>query len=91
MMNTVLDRQIPLKKNILPWNPSNSLRNGKNFSARKPSKDNRVLQNATPKSLIFSGIISAMTVNGKLKTADDAKNIANRKLTSGIQLYSLIS
>lgn len=91
MMNTVPDRQIPPNKNILPWNPSNSVRNGKVFSTIAAIEDKIVLQNATPKSLIFSGIISPIIVNGNVRIADDANNITNRKLTSGIQLYGVTS
>lgn len=46
-----------------------------------------VLQNVTPNSLMASGIISPITVNGRVKMANEAVNKTNEKLAIGIQLY----
>lgn len=50
-----------------------------------------VIQNDCPKSFSFSGIISEMTKNGKVKMAHDAMNIVKLNEIIGIELNASTS
>lgn len=49
------------------------------------------MQNETLVSLIFSGIVSLMTINGKVRIPNEATKITNERLVTGIQLNASTS
>ena len=85
IMNVAMDKQKPANRNIVPWKPSVSFKSGKNLTITNANIDIVTMQSDVPKFLIFSGKISAMTMNGKLSTAHDAIKITNEKLAIGIK------
>lgn len=91
MMNTKLSRQTLAKTNIHPPNPIKLAISGKNFKTTNPPNDITIIQNVTPKSFIFCGIISAGTAIGSVVIASDATNRVNEQLTIGIQLNASTS
>lgn len=76
----------PANMNMVPWNANISYKNGMYFVVRNELNQTRNPQNETPKSFILSGIISAITKKGNVSTAQDAMNIVNETLATGIQL-----
>lgn len=86
-----LKRHTPAKRNMVPWNASISVKNGKYFITINDENHINERQNDAPKSLTFSGIISEMTTNGKVQMPHAATNSTNEKLTIGIQLYASTS
>lgn len=72
--------------NRVPSNPNVSVNNGKYFIMIKQQDQSTVMQKEAPKFFNFCGIISEITKNGRLNTAQDAMNIINEKLAIGIQL-----
>lgn len=50
MMNKVPATQTPENRNIDPFNPSVSIKSGKNFSAKNEHNESSIMQNDTPKS-----------------------------------------
>lgn len=87
MMKMNVVKQHPEKRNIVPWNSSDSIRSGNSFTNTNESTHKSATQNEIPKSFIFSGITSDMTKYGSVKTAHDAMNMTHEKLISGTQLY----
>lgn len=85
-MKIAFDRQHPANRNIIPWNPSKSVRIGNSLTIKKARLQIRATQNERPNSLIFSGMISDMTKNVKVRIAHDAIKMTHEKLTIGIQL-----
>lgn len=76
----------PEKRNIVPSNPNVSVRRGKHLILANENDHNKAIQNETPKSFSFSGIISEMTRNGSVRTANDEMKITNENDAIGIQL-----
>lgn len=86
MINIAQPAQTPPNRYILPWNPRMSIKDGKYFMAMNEKIHKRDIQNDTLASLIFSGIISEITINGNERIPKAAMKITNDKLATGIQL-----
>lgn len=85
-MNTTLTKQKPAKKNIVPCIPKVYINNGKYFNTKNEKPPSKTIQNVIPKSFTFSGIISDITRQGKVDTAQLEMKKTNEKLMTGTQL-----
>lgn len=81
----VQTNDIPANINMLPENPSATENNGRNFKFIKLNKDERTLQNDTPTSRMFAGIISDSIVDITVSSPIDTMNTIHEQLTIGIQ------
>lgn len=84
-MNNAQPRQTPANANILPWNPSTSINDGKYFAFTNDKTQNSVIQNDMQVFLIFSRIISDATVNVNGWTPKVETKKTDERLPSGIQ------
>lgn len=86
MMSIVLKVHTPPNRNMLPWNPNASFKDGKHVVTTKTKNQISVIQYDAPKSFKFSGITSEKTTNGKVMSPQAPASKANEKLAIGIQL-----
>lgn len=83
--------QTPENKNMLPWKLITSINNWRYLMQMNERIHNNDMQNETLVSLIFSGMVSLMTINGNVRMPKDATKITNDRLVTGIQLNASTS
>lgn len=83
-MNIAPDRQTPENRNIDACNPIDSIKFGRNFKIINEHNDKSAMQNDTPNSFKFCGIISPIKMYGSVLMPIAAKKMIVEKATIGI-------
>lgn len=83
--NMAEPKQTPENKNMLPWKLITSINNCRYLMQMNEKIHSNDMQNETLVSLIFSGMVSLMTIKGNVRIPKEATNITNDRLITGIQ------